>query len=494
MNTEKNMIKMRVAVRDDDMATIQALLQSDFDFTQSISNFPSMISLSIKYSSLGAFKLMLKCNKTKFLDYLHENSNLLGRIYSSNRNTISERREVIKFLLENGNKINKKHDQIIQGIIDTDDDKTCKLLFDLHGGMFMKKSMVTHILYHSVKPNNSHKIASYLIKKLTKGDMANLFKRAFNNRNKFLIKFLFEHGLDKSVITKNNISVYEPLLPYDEDDYALFKLIVDFEKNGDIKTSLLHKNLAAFTAADYGLYKPLLDMFDLGADPNYNNLITKVAGNIIYNGSGHDKYKMIKKLIEMGVNPNVTDGINRNLFHIIFHSHKGDISPLIDIFEILINLGLDINGVDNFGETVAHYIGESKYTQRSKLLKHIITKFGADMTIKNNDGLNPLMLICKQRSWRRISEDGVIDIIMNNSKCNINDVSVRGYTALTLAVSAQAWDYVEALLKHDVDPCIVDSDGSGVYHYLEYSKDNDRYENICNLLDDKVIAIEGKSG
>ena len=495
MNTRKSMAQARIALKNKDLSGFQALLRTGFNFTEKLKPFPSAFSLAVESCDLPAMKSMLKHNKTKFLDYSQSESRLFKDIYSNIKIPINERRKMLKFFLQNGCEILTNNNMMIENIISDDDVKTFELFFNSSGNLFSKKSTVASIFYKALVKNQDSKIAEFLFPKLTKSDTDRLLVRGFYNYNKSVVKFLIESGVDKSCITKNDINVYEILMPSDDEGYQLFKLMVDAEANGEFKTSIANKTYAAYKGARQGAYKPVIDMIKLGVDVvgtnnSRDNLINAVATKLCYDDKHHEQFEMIENLIELGADPKFTDGYGNTLIHNLYNSDKKYIVKLTEIIQSLIELGVDINAQNSNGSTVAHYIAGSNYAESAKLLKHLIVKFGADMTIKNKQGDTPLMIACSRDCYYGVNKDlGFFDAIMHDTNVNINDIDSSGRTVLMMALNAENYETSEKILQHDIDLSIVNKYNNTAHDFLNRISKYKEYDKICDLMDRKIIEF-----
>ena len=499
MNTEKNMVLARKAVKSNDIATIQSMLQSGFDFSEKVKSFPSLISLSISHSKIDILKLMLKQNKTKFLDYIDSNKNLLNEIYCDSQNPVGDKRKVIKFLFDNHNgiKIKNKNEKIVIDIMKSDDVKTFKLLSELHGGFLNSKTCLKSAFMNSIRYSNTQKLAEYTYSKLNENDINKLITWAFENDQHSVVSFFVEQGVDVTVIGKKMVNIYEFLMPLSDETYPAFKLLIDAEKNGKFKTSKTMKSKAALWAAEHGLEKPLMDLisFDINVkakNSDGNNLLRAFVEN--YSGECKNDFILLKNLIKLGVDPKFIDCCNDTLLHNIICYNSGDLMHLVDTFELLIKHGVDINATNTDGNTVANSIIDDYDDGMIEFVKYIITKFGADMSIEDNSGLNPLMNLCLTYSGGHKKTKNIVDVIMKCPKIDINAVDCEGMTALMLALDENFFEAACAILKYDVDPSIVDNQGRSAYDYLDEWEHKKRAEIICNLLDDKILVSKSKAG
>jgi ankyrin repeat protein len=151
-----------------------------------------------------------------------------------------------------------------------------------------------------------------------------------------------------------------------------------------------------------GLYPEFLCLLDYGADIRQNNLLMEIMNYNYYFNKNH--INIIKKLIELGINVNDIDNYGKNLLHkcCILESHE--------LIEIFLNSGVNI-----YGKTEIVTINQINYTAYNKLARsnaeplqyltsygcknikiyEILFKYGADPNVQNNFGINAFMCLCK---------------------------------------------------------------------------------------------------
>ena len=496
MNTEKDKALARVSIKSNDMLALQTLLRDGFDFTEKTISFPSALSTAVTFCNLEALKLMQKCNKTKFLDYINKEQGLLHKIYSIDNITMDRRRSIIKYLLENGLEIKKADDLIIQNIVYKDDSKTFELLYNTSKGQWKRINFLRDIFYNSFSYLSEYKLAKFLFPKFSKSDIDKLIERSISDNNTSVIKFLFQSVFDKSFIVNKNINIYTEFLPRygglpEQTKDSLFKLLINAEKNGEIKTHIKDRTGAAVNAAQSGLFYSLSDILDLGVNINFkrngSNLLILAADNETSNDDIDDKFKIIKKLIKLGIDPLCTDNYGDGILHILVQNQYHDMLPLIDLFDFLVKNGVDINRKNRRGQTVAHLIASETSPTRKKLLEHIITKLGADMSIKDNDGNNILIIACLQTGSCKKTDAEVVELILKHSNCDINDTDADGTNVVGLALYNNNFEIAKYLLTQDINLMTIDKYQKTVYNYLEEWKFDETYNIMCDLIDKKLI-------
>lgn len=174
-------------------------------------------------------------------------------------------------------------------------------------------------------------------------------------------------------------------------------------------------------------------------------------------------------LIESGGNLFSKDSCGSTLLHTAAHSSiteivlgeryskstEGNIveeKKTIDLVKYLIKKGLNVNDVNNKGNTPLHFAAK-QYSNNLKLYEELINN-GALLNIQNLEGLTPLHYTCF------IKNLPVQDLLSDTN--NINIYNSDGLTPLHTAVQNDQSEAVELLIKKGADVNIKTRDGNEV--------------------------------
>ncbi|MEI0608198.1 ankyrin repeat domain-containing protein, partial [Brachyspira pulli] len=173
----------------------------------------------------------------------------------------------------------------------------------------------------------------------------------------------------------------------------------------------------------------------------------------------------------------------------------------MDNIRVLVNYGLDVNMLNNYGQTVLIWAAS---VNNFEVLK-IFLEGGADTDLKDKYGYTPLIyasrdgktemvkLLLKYRANPNIRDDDgltalmratlnnysdIVKILLEN-KANANIQDNRGYTALIWAATYGKTESAKLLLSYGANPNIKNNRGETAY---DTAKINKRYE-IVNLLE-----------
>lgn len=117
------------------------------------------------------------------------------------------------------------------------------------------------------------------------------------------------------------------------------------------------------------------------------------------------KRQNILKLILSKLNPRFRDGDERNLLHQFLHYFASkDDTDLINIVEILVNIGISIDDVDSFKYTALHH---SINTQNLDLINYLIKDYKMDVNAKTLAEECPIHLAAE------FNNKYVIDVLFN---------------------------------------------------------------------------------
>lgn len=174
-----------------------------------------------------------------------------------------------------------------------------------------------------------------------------------------------------------------------------------------------------YIACRNGLYDELLCLLEHGADIHQNKLLLNMMCIINMNDN---HIKIIKKLIELGINVNDVNDKGDNLLHNCYSSITHE--KIVDIF---LEAGVNIHA-----KTLTINFSQPNYTRYSKLItsnaeplqlisifnKNIkiyqkLFEYGADPNVQNNYGINAFMVICSNEylGYRYNEIDNILEII-----------------------------------------------------------------------------------
>lgn len=145
-------------------------------------------------------------------------------------------------------------------------------------------------------------------------------------------------------------------------------------------------------------------LLNLGTKVNYTR--DRLDNSPIFIASTIGNFEIIKLLVEYGADCNIKDSNGKTVLHHLFqetyfrrYKHKLSQQEKIDIIDYFLNLGLDIDAVDNDGSTLLHCHCHGR--DGTEILERLILR-GAQINTPDRFGMTPLL---------QASKNGTIDAI-----------------------------------------------------------------------------------
>ena len=133
-------------------------------------------------------------------------------------------------------------------------------------------------------------------------------------------------------------------------------------------------------------------------------------------------------------------------------------TEIIEVVELLISDGADVNATNEYGMTPLHLITpyHSSGDETSIGIAKTLISAGADVNIKDNEGATPLHLVADSEGWDIDEELAEMFIAAG---ANVNAKDNDGYTPLHCAVQSNTVDFVQYLISHGADVNVKNNDG-----------------------------------
>lgn len=263
-------------------------------------------------------------------------------------------------------------------------------------------------------------------------------------------------------------------------------------RNHNGMTALLLWNRSSDSRTD------ILDMLlEAGADIN---AVDKDGNNIIFRSlsiflfmNAEDPHKDIKYFIDRGVSPFHRNFRGETALHYAMkcpyaYESRGRASNPMTRVDFLISLGLDVKAVDYNGNNLLHTVAmldvnHSSYEGARLLdLWEKLLALGLDLEQKNHAGRTPLHFLCAYSNrWLRMppGETMPIDLVISRTK-NVNVPDVDGIAPLHLAVSTCEEVYAKKLIEAGADPLVSTHEGLTPLHLAARGRHSN---NVGLLLD-----------
>lgn len=265
-----------------------------------------------------------------------------------------------------------------------------------------------------------------------------------------ILQLLLDHN--KSLIdnkSDNAIDIQSGKLIYSatRNSYGKVKCLIEHGANpGIINNDELTMIHAAIRQSNYKLIEYMLKN-------NINfNVIDKYGNTPLHEASNHDWERILEMIIksDSNINQELITAKNNN-GETILHVAAKRLTP--KPVKYILKLGvLNINEIDDKGNTALHLAQTSNSTLRVNEIVSMLLKSGSDVNLKNKEGKTVLHLACDKCSVKIVK-------MLINSKSEINTIDNKGNTPLHYAAKS-ASDKIEILLEHGANPKIRNNYGN----------------------------------
>lgn len=409
--------------------------------------------------------------------------------------------EIVKMLLGHKADVNFKnkenstslHSAAISGNVEM-----ATLLFQNEGDIHAVNSKGQTILHVASRYKNSS-VAKFCI---DNGVDVNLVDNtgdiALHRANEEITEMLINAG---SLLDVKNNCAHAPLnhvLNGDEEDDVIDDHRDDyFAKNYKERDNYIHKELKiAQLLITAGAKTDVLDLQTAIEQKNFKLAELIIKNNYDLESKGFDGetallylsklgyLEFIKILIEKGANINVRDNDNKSLLHYSIKnsyelteyilSKNPDYTNLElphlvyndkKMLSFLIKAGVDINEVDDDGNTCLHLALKSNYANYNSNVDNICT-FNPDYTIVNDFGESPLYLAYEMNNKSYFNKFLTTNI-------DVNTIANDDSTYFHHALKHYEDEFIYKLFKFNIDFSNVDNNGNSILHTaVQRCKDN----------------------
>jgi ankyrin repeat protein len=245
-------------------------------------------------------------------------------------------------------------------------------------------------------------------------------------------------------------------------NYKAFKILLD-------KSNILinnNQNLNAFhICIQYNRINFFIDLLS-----NNSELFINTSNNesLLQYAILFDKYDFIPYILKKKINVN-----NQDITNGLCALHQIVMKNKIDIVQMLINYGANINIQDYYGNTAIHY----SISEENVEILRLLLQYNPNLNLIDIDGNTPLHLYLKNSYL----EKEILQLLITKSDLNIQNNS--GLTCLKMIIDLYIVDnYIDLLNKKELNFFIQDNNGNDMSDSL-----ND--ENILNIAIDSYYNI-----
>lgn len=198
------------------------------------------------------------------------------------------------------------------------------------------------------------------------------------------VKALVDEGVDVNKVNKNGKSPLIEAIYHNHYDIAEFLI----DSGADISLQDKNTGTSMHIASAKGNVEILQLLIDNGA--NVNEISNRLEETPIWQAVRWGKIEAVKFLLANGADPHAEVGWSGTLLHLSVCTLKNK----HEITKLLIDKGLDVNAVDEYGKTpIYSAIGTMQTDKYGIEFDEIITlllQSGVDMNHKDKDGRTPL--------------------------------------------------------------------------------------------------------
>lgn len=340
---------------------------------------------------------------------------------------------------------NSNFDAVVYSILQNTPIETITFLLSQKGNDVNKLTHDGRTYIFWAAYNGNAELMQHLIKNGAKTDLTDdkgnsiiNFAAGAGQQNTTVYDLALEHGADLNKdLTPKGANALLLAAPSDKD----FKLINYFKSKGLAMNSVDNDGNGIYNyIAKSGHTETLDKLSDMG--------IKGTDAAFIFAANGMRRkptnLNVYEYLSANGYNPNVTNSNGETPLHILANRSKN-----MEIFNFLLEKGLDVNQQDNNGNT-------------------------AFMNAASGNDLK------------------VVEFLSKKVK-DINEVNKKGQSALALAVTNNTVNIAKFLLNNNAKTTIIDTDGNNLVYYLidSYSKRNeDDFQQKIKLLQSHDVKLE----
>lgn len=242
------------------------------------------------------------------------------------------------------------------------------------------------------------------------------------------IKLLLEYGANVNAV--NNMDDTPLLIAIKSKSYEIMKLLI--ENGADVNMQSEIDGTTPLMGAVYGGSSRIVSLLlESGADVNATDTNDNTALII---ACDKNRYTIIIQLVNHGADINQVNGSGYSVLFFIHNNH---------IAETLLKLGANVNIKDEDGVSpLLYYI--DKFSVDPNLIKLLIN-YGADINAEDDYHRTPLLLACSRKT------PDIVELLLQYDNLDIHATNQYGNNALSSSVISGYTEIVKILLDHGAD-------------------------------------------
>ncbi|XP_008215272.1 putative ankyrin repeat protein RF_0381 [Nasonia vitripennis] len=165
--------------------------------------------------------------------------------------------------------------------------------------------------------------------------------------------------------------------------------------------------------------------------------------------------------------------VKSSRFPLGYMAYRWSLYDKMDLIELLLDYGADVNAVDANGDTILHLLVVQRDGFVCKKIAELLLKYGADVNVANVNGDTPLHTLIGENGRLDTSCNLELVVYLLEHGADVNAVNAKGETPLHLAVRNESFStekLIEYLLERGAKDEVVDVNGDTPLHVL-YQQD-----------------------
>ena len=200
-------------------------------------------------------------------------------------------------------------------------------------------------------------------------------------------------------------------------------------------------------------------LFRMSVHPSIVNNIDKNGLSPLYYAYINERFELFDLLIQNGADVNITNSLGQNLLYEVKAYYKSDLKKtdkLLKKYKFLINKGINVNFIDNNGDTPILYLAKAQINYKSNFKK-----------FKNTEIIKNKLLL------------PIIELLIDNG-ADVNLPDKDGNTILYYFYNNLT--FINKLIEYNIDLNHVNSNGENILFYIINKGLPEKIKHITNTI------------
>ncbi|XP_041351820.1 serine/threonine-protein phosphatase 6 regulatory ankyrin repeat subunit B-like [Gigantopelta aegis] len=353
--------------------------------------------------------------------------------------------ELAIYLLRNGINPNETHDIDLGHVIREMSFELVKALVESGAELNTVHKYMSECPLHIAVKKQSFELVSYLVNKESKVNIPDKMGRtpfhlAVHLKESHIALYLLQNGADPN--TKDEMGNSPLHSAVNRDCLDLVKALVEMKVNLNVKDQdgnyplhIAAKDKSWLIVFNKSLGKMCLTQACL------LNLEEYSVKDVQCSLGKHYTSEMVEYLLSQGADPNVYNDENDSPLHFAVNTDS------LDTVKALVKHGANLNTVNEGGKTPLHNAAENKSL---KMVRYLV-EHGSELNVTDEISMTPFDLAVSQNTP---------DVALYLLKEGKNDINIKNYFYLHLAVGKDCLEFVRVLIEMGFN--VNSTDGSGI--------------------------------